>query len=172
MPPLGPKMLNTANRALFWVPSIANIKAPTVAEITAGINLTCRVTAANYVFGITGNATINDPGLCEKIEASAPGLATVGAEMDFFRFKNTPDDIAWTTFDGKEIFGYLVQRIGQIADDEDQETEPVKATDVLQVAAVLTHDQQILSPATAGYEKFKQVFSPQAYEQRAVVAGP
>ncbi|MET4095113.1 hypothetical protein [Arthrobacter sp. UYCu712] len=166
----GPKMLNTANRGLFWVPSIANIKAPTVAEIAAGKNITCLITAANYNFGITGNASITDPAACDKIDATSPGIATVVAEVDFFRFKNTVDDVGWTTFNGKNIYGFLVQRIGQIEDDEDQEIVPVAAGDELQVAAVLTHDQQILSPSTAGYEKFKQVFSPQKYEQRAVAS--
>lgn len=166
----GPKMLNTANRGLFWVPTIANIKAPTVAEVTAGKNITCLITAANYNFGITGNNEIKDPAMCDKIDAGVPGIATVVAEADFFRYKNTVDDVGWTTFNGKNIFGYLVQRIGQIELGEDQETVPVKVGDELQVAAVLTHDQQVLSPSTAGYEKFKQVFSPQKYEQRAVVA--
>ncbi|KQR02481.1 hypothetical protein ASF72_10630 [Arthrobacter sp. Leaf141] len=162
-------MLNTANRALWWVPSIANLNAIKKTEVDAGINITCRVTAANFQFGITGNASITDPGLCAQIETSAPGLATVAAEMDFFRFKNDVDDVAWTTFDGKDISGYLVQRIGQIGDDEDQENTPVKVGDELQAGEFLTHDQQILSPATAGYEKFKQVFAPQAYVQRSIV---
>ena len=166
----GPKMLNTANRGLFWVPTIANLKAPTVAEVTAGINITCLITAANYSFGITGNAEIKDPAMCDKIDASDPGIATVVAEADFFRFKNAIDDTGWSTFTGKDIYGFLVERTGQIADGEDQETAPVKAADEVKVAAVITHDPQTLSPSTAGYEKFKQVFSPQNYEARAVVA--
>ena len=166
----GPKMLNRANRALFWVPTIVNIKAPTVAEVTAGKNVTCQITRANYVFGITGNDVISDPGMCDTIDATTPDLAQVAAETDFFRFKNEVDDTAWTTFNGANIHGYLVQRIGQIADGADQATTAVAAGDEVQVMEVLTHDQQILSPATAGYEKFKQVFSPQKYEQRAVVA--
>lgn len=166
----GPKMLNTANRGLFWVPTIANIKQPLVTEVTAGKNITPLITKANYVFGITGNNTISDPAMDDRIEATVPDIAQVAAEMDFFRFKNEADDVGWTTFNGRNVFGYLVQRIGQIADDEDQGEESVKVGDELQVMAVLTHDQQILSPATAGYEKFKQVFSPQKYEQRAIAA--
>lgn len=169
----GPKMLNTANRGLFWVPTIANIKAPKITEIAAGINITSLVTKANYAFGITGNALISDPASNDSFEASVPGMATVVAEMDFFRFKAALDDVGWTTFTGKGIHGYLVERMGQILDTEDQGVAAVKVGDELQIAEVITHDPQSLTPATAGYEKFKQVFSPQKYEPRAVsVAGP
>lgn len=166
----GPRMLNTANRGLFWVPVIADLKAPTAAEINAGVNLTCRVTVANYQFGVTGNSRITDAAACDKIESDVPGRATVEARFDMFRFKNEVDDVAWTTFDGANIFGHLVERLAQIEDDEDQETAPVKAGDVVTVAAVLTHDQIPMAPSTEGYEKFGQPFSIQGFKARALVA--
>lgn len=169
----GPKMLNTANRGLWFVPLIADITLPKASEINAGINLTPLVTVANYQFGVTGNAVIADPALRDKIESDVPGLAKAEAKFDMFRFKNALDDIAWTTFDGANIFGYLVERVGQIEEGEDQDLVPVKAADVLTIAAVLTHDQIPQSPASAGYEKFTQPFSIQDFKPRvAVVAGP
>lgn len=172
MAPLGPKMLNTANRALWWVPVIANIHAPTVTEVAAGKNLTCLVTAADFSLGVTGNEEIKDPAFCDKLDAGIPGRATIEAAMNFFRFKNALDDTAWTTFDGAGLSGYLVQRIGQIEDGEAQEDVPVKAADEVQVYEAITWDQQILSPASAGYEKFRQPFSVQKAEERAKVAAP
>lgn len=168
MAPQGPKMLNTANRRLVWVPTIADIKAPTVLEVNAGILLSCLVTRANYQFGITGNEEIKDAADCAKFDSSVPGIATVEAAMDFFRFRNAPDDIAWTTFDGANIAGYLVERTGQIEDGEDQNVVEIATGDELKVASVLTYDQQTIAPSTAGYEKFHQIFGVQEYEPRAV----
>src|SRR4051794_22429519 len=110
MAQLGPKMLNTANRRLDWVPTISDPNSATPTELNAGVNLTCRVTVANYQFGITGNETITDPAPCDDIEAGVPGRATVEAGFDMFRFKETGDDIAWTTFTEKGVPGYLVER--------------------------------------------------------------
>lgn len=170
MAQLGPKMLNTANRRLDWVPTIADPSNPTPTELNAGVNLTCRVTVANYQFGITGNESITDPAPCDDIEAGVPGRATVEAGFDMFRFKDTADDIAWTTFTEKGLPGYLVERIGQFPEGVRVEDAPYKAADVVQILDALTFDPVPQSPATAGYEKFRQTFAPQRHWPRAVVA--
>lgn len=169
---LGPKMLNTANRRLDWVPTIADISKPTPAELNAGVNLTCRVTLANYQFGVTGTNIITDPSPCDTIEAGAPGIDTFEAKFDMFRFKYTVDDIAWTTFTGKDLPGFLVERIGQAPEGVKPEDAPYKATDEVAVMQGLTLSPVPMSPATAGYEKFTQGFAPQAFEPRAKVTGP
>lgn len=165
----GPKMLNTANTALWAVPVIADIKNPTVAEINAGTNITCLITAANYQFGITGNAVISDPELCSKIDTSVPGIATAEVAFDAFRFKDLVDDVLWGMLDGAGIATHFVERRGQILDTEDQETAPAKAGDVVSVASVITHDQIPQSPATVGYEKYRQPTSIQGFNARSVV---
>lgn len=168
----GPKMLNTANRRLDWVPTIADINSPTAAELNAGVNLTCRVTVANYQFGITGTNIITDPTPCDTIEAGAPGMDTFEAGFDMFRFKDTADDLAWTTFTGKDLPGFLVERIAQAPEGVNPEDAPYKAADEVSVMQGLTLSPVPQSPSTAGYEKFRQGFAPQAFNARAVVAGP
>lgn len=165
----GPKMLNTANRKLAWVTTIANPNAPTVVELTAGKDITCLITRADYAFGITGNEQITDPAMCDDIESGVPGNATVEAAMNFFRFKESADDTAWSTFTGAGIYGYLVERVGQIDEGDRQEDEPFATGDEVQVLYAITNDPQVQSPATAGFEKFRQVFSPQRHYPRAVV---
>src|SRR4051794_26755888 len=135
----GPKLLNTANRKLLWVPTIADILKPTAPECNAGLDITLLVTVADYQFGITGNEQISDPALGDEIAAGVPGIATVEAAMNFFRFKDTADDIAHTTFTGKGLQGYLVERVGQIEDGERQEEVPIKAADEVQVLKALTN---------------------------------
>lgn len=168
----GPKMLNTANRRLDWVPTIADYKNPTAAELNAGVQLTCHVTTANYSFGVTGTNIVVDQSLCDDIEAGAPGIDTVEAAFDMFRYKGTADDVAWTTFTDKGLPGFLVERIGQIEDGEDPSDVPYAAADEVSVMQVLTLTPRPLSPSTVGYEKFGMSFAPQAFKARAVVAGP
>ncbi|RKS19702.1 hypothetical protein DFO58_2207 [Arthrobacter sp. AG1021] len=166
----GPKMLNTANRKLAWVPTIANPNAPTVAELTAGKDITMLVTRADYQFGVTGNEAIVEPALGDDIDAGVPGNATVEAAMNFYRFRNTADDTAWTTFTQRGLYGYLVERIGQIEDGERQDETPFAAADQVQVLYAITNDPQNQTPANAGFEKFRMTFSPQRHYPRAVVA--
>ena len=170
MPELGPRMLNTANRALWAVPIIADLNNPTAAEINAGTNITCLITAANYQFGITGNSRITDPAACDKIESDVPGRATADVHFDAFRFKNVVDDVLWNLLDGAGIAMNFVERVGQIADGEDQETVPAKASDVVSVASVITHDPIPMSPASEGYEKQTHNTSIQKFIARATVA--
>ncbi|TLK56317.1 hypothetical protein [Glutamicibacter sp. V16R2B1] len=167
---LGPKMLNTANRRLDWVPTIADITKPTPEELNAGVNLTCRVTVANYQFGVTGTNIITDPSPCDTIEAGAPGMDTFEAGFDMFRFKEEADDVAWTTFTRKGLPGYLVERIGQVEEGQKAEDAPYKAGDEVAVMEGLTLSPRPMSLDNAGYEKFRQEFAPQSFAPRAVVA--
>jgi hypothetical protein len=170
---MGQKMLTDANRRLIFVPDLANYHSPTVAELTGVgvLELSCNVTAANYALGSTGDDAINDPAACASSNSTVPGRTNYEAAFDMFRWKDAADDKAWTTFTGKGIEGYLVERIGQIADGEKAHEVPFAAADEVRVFHVLTGTPQVLSPSGAGYEKFKVNFSVQDnVDERAVVA--
>ena len=168
----GPKMLTDDNLRLAWVPVIADYHAPTVTELTAGIDLSCLITAANYSLGATGDDAISDPAMCDSSNSSVPGRTTFEAVMDFFRFNEAADDVAWTTFTGKGIHGYLVERLGHDTGTKAHEVAWA-AGDEVSVYEVISNTPQKQSPATAGYVKFKIQFSPQSnIDERAVVAAP
>ncbi|WGM21864.1 hypothetical protein QEH68_06735 [Paenarthrobacter sp. OM7] len=171
MAQLGPKMLTDANRRLWWVPSIANYHAPKISEVTAGKDISQLITAADYALGATSDDSINDPAWTASSNSTAPGRTNYEAAMNFFRFKNAIDDTAWTTFTGKNIGGFLVERIGQIEEGEKAHEVALAAADEVRVFQVLTNTPQVLSPSGAGYEKFRQVFSVQdLVDERAIVA--
>lgn len=173
---LGPKMLTDANRKLVWVPSLADYHAPKVAELSAAtvLELSCLITADNFGLGATGDAEINVPAFCASGNSTAPGRTNYTAEMNFFRFLTAADDKAWDTFTRKNIHGFLVMRIGQIADGQKSQEVPFKPSDKVQVYEAITGTPQILTPpANGGYELFKQMFHVQdQVDERAVVAGP
>jgi hypothetical protein len=169
---MGQKMLTDANRRLIFVPSIANYHAPVLASLTGVgvIELSCNVTAANYALGSTGDDAINDPAACASSNSTVPGRTNYEAAFDFFRWKDALDDKAWTTFTAKGIHGYLVERIGQIADGEKAHEVPFATGDEVRVFEIITGTPQVLSPSGAGYEKFKINFSVQdQVDERAVV---
>jgi hypothetical protein len=168
----GQKMLTDANRRLVFVPTLADYHSPKVAELTGVgvIELSCNVTAANYALGSTGDDAINDPAACASSNSTVPGRTNYEAAFDFFRWKDALDDKAWTTFTKKNIHGYLVERIGQIADDEKAHEVPFAADDEVRVFEILTGTPQVLSPSGAGFEKFKINFSVQDnVDERAVL---
>ena len=170
---MGQKMLTDANRRLVFVPTLADYHAPKVSELTGVgvIELSCNITAANFALGATGDDAISDPALCASSNSTVPGRTNYEASVDAFRWKDKLDDKVWTTFTAKGLGGYLVQRIGQIEEGEKAHEVPFKASDEVQVYAVITGTPQILSPADAGYEKVKIPFSVQdKVDERAIVA--
>ncbi|MFF5791133.1 hypothetical protein ACFY5D_03700 [Paeniglutamicibacter sp. NPDC012692] len=167
------KMLTDGNRNLAFVPTLANYHAPKLSELTgAGVlNLSCLITLADFQLGATGNAEINDPGYCATLEVKAPGLPTYEGASTFFRWKDTVDDKGWTTFTHAGIAGYLVERIGQIAEGEKAHEVPFKVGDEVRVFQVLTGTPRVLSPQTASYEKFGMTwYIQEETDERAVVA--
>lgn len=170
---MGQKMLTDANRHAVFVTDLADYRAPKVSELTGvgAVVLSCNVTAANFVLGATGDDAISDPALCASSNSSTPGRTNYEAVMDFFRWKDAIDDIPWETFTSKGIHGYIVSRIGQQPEGTKAHEHPFTAADEVQVYEVLTNTPQILSPADAGYEKFKMNFSVQDnVDERAIVA--
>lgn len=166
-----PKMLSDGNHKLTWVPDggIANVAAPTVAELSAGgvLELSCLVTANDFALGPTGDNEINDPALCSESNSTAPGRTNYEGAMNFFRWIPAGEDDAWNTFTGKGIAGYLVHRIGK------HHTASYAATDEVQVFGVITGTPSPVAPAAdGGYEKFRQMFHVQGEEVdlRAAVA--
>lgn len=165
------KMLNQDNRLLLWVPDggIADISAPTLAELTdpGVVDISCLVTKANFALGATGDEVIDDPALCAPGQAPAPGNTTYEAGMDFFRWTTTLEDVAWTTFTGKGIPGFLVYRIGK------PHLTALAANDPVAVYGSITGTPRNLAPTTqSAWEKFRQEFMVQSelVDERAVVA--
>jgi hypothetical protein len=170
---MGQKMLTDANRRLVFVPTLANYHGPVLAALTGVgvVELSCNVTAANYALGSTGDDAINDPAACASSNSTVPGRTNYEAAFDMFRWKDELDDKAWTTFTAKGLHGYLVERIGQIADGEKAHEVPFATGDEVRVFEVLTGTPQVLSPSGAGFEKFKVNFSVQDnVDERAIVA--
>lgn len=166
-----PKMLTDAAYKIVWVPTLADPAAPTAVEANGGLDISCLVTAANFQLGATGDDAISDPALCATSNSSVPGRTNHEGAMDFFRWTTEAEDEAWTTFTGKGLHGYLIQRIGQVPEGTKAHTVPFASGDEVQVYEAITNTPQNLTPGEAGYVKFRQIFSIQdEVHERAVIA--
>lgn len=97
----------TGRIAVYWVPSIASLAAPTVAEITAGVNLTPYMLRDGLKTPSTGN-TIDAADAATRFNSTAPG--TYGGDAGSYkghRDSKSTTDLAWTTL-VKDAAGFLV----------------------------------------------------------------
>lgn len=103
-------MLTDGNIKVSFVPTIADVEAPTATELNAGTDLSCLITADGLDVSVD-EETISIPKLCDTTNAEAPGRATYGVDMTFVRKTVEAEDKAWTTM-LRGTQGYLVFRYG------------------------------------------------------------
>lgn len=112
-----------------WVPTITNVAAPTVAQLTAGTDITELLTKDGLNISLTQN-TVDNTSLAETFDSqlvgSWGGSITLTAKRD-----NDGTDAAWNLFTHGET-GYLVVRRGAAYDgafaaDDDVEVYPAQS---------------------------------------------
>lgn len=103
-------MLADGYTKVTYVPTIADISAPTVSELTAGTDLECLITGGGFAPTVNEEA-VSVPKLCETITAEAPGRATHQIQLTMVRKDNSSEDVGWTTL-LRNTEGYLVVRYG------------------------------------------------------------
>jgi len=97
----------TGNISVRYVPTIADISAPTVAEITAGVNLSHHMTRDGLKTPFTGN-TIDASDAGSQFNSTAPGTYGGDAlEYTGHRDSKAATDLAWTTLEFG-VTGFLV----------------------------------------------------------------
>lgn len=83
----------------------ADPEAPTVAELTAGIDASCRIAKTPYTLGPTTSETVNDPELCTDVNATVYGASNYEGQIAPFRyFDDTTKQVDVT---GDEVYQAL-----------------------------------------------------------------
>lgn len=141
----------------FLATKPTNPAAMTVAQATAGIDLSCAIVAADFRLSPTDSDRIDDKALCDEGNVRAIGASNYEANMSFFRWlttggaSETVNDVAFTTFTGKGVAGYFAKRWGP------KSTVAWAAGDVYDLYEV-TADNPQDPQDLAGYVKFRQPF--------------
>lgn len=120
----GEQKMLPPNITVTWVPAelgIADIDAPTAAELNAGTNITCAITSADYTLGWTERDTDDAKSLCDNSNTATPIYKNYEGDLTFFRDQNRTNvesayNIAYELFKTPLQYGYLVERVGKPAD--------------------------------------------------------
>ena len=96
---------------LGFLPAVADVAAPTAAEITAGKDLTSYLISLN---ASTQGNTVPTPDLSTLFETSIPGTVQASLTGDFYRddAAGATGDLAWKTLPRKTKGFFVVQRFG------------------------------------------------------------
>lgn len=129
---------------MWWVPTITVLTAPTVAQISAGVNYSTFIP----VDGVNLSGTRNNASqamLGDAFVTEEPGTWGTGLEITFVR--DPAADTPWTFFaGGYKTAGFVVlRRSGTGAPGVGNKVE---------VYPVTTHEPQMLASAENEYQKF------------------
>jgi hypothetical protein len=98
------RFMRKGTTRIYWVPTIVNLTAPTVAEITAGTELTAQMAEVN---GFTfANKPIDTPDMGNSFVSKIPGEDTV--DTSSFRFYEDKSSNPIRTVLAKGATGYIV----------------------------------------------------------------
>lgn len=90
----------------------ANPGAPTAAELSAGIDISCNILASDFTFGATDSDKVAEKALCTVGNANALGPSNYQAGVTFFRYFDTttknPDLTADAGFQAVKVKGTTV----------------------------------------------------------------
>src|SRR5690606_23432340 len=156
---------------LTWVPGedgIADITAPTVDELEAGVDLTCQM-LTTYEVRPDASDTTNERAVCETANVETPTIANYMGRMELFRDWDATTE-QWTTEDvlsalAYKDVGYFVRRLGLPAG------EAYAAGQQVEVYKFMIDKPQPQGGTGSGYLKATVPLLQQgAYELAAVVA--
>lgn len=149
----------------------ANPEAPTVAELTAGVDASCRVAKTGYSLGATTSETINDPELCVDVNSTVYGASNFAGNFAVFRYYD--EETGQVDVEGDEVYQALKTKGSEVwlveRETAKKSTDPWAAGDEVSVYRVLLDNPQKSSDRT-GYIKSTIVPAIQEGYTDAVVA--
>lgn len=112
------KVFPARNVSYWWVPisGIADINAPTPAEINAGVNISRSVAADSTSVTATDSTDIDDRAITDAGNAVEAGFAQYEAALNLFRPSdpndmNDPFAVTYNLFRTQRVPGYIVKRL-------------------------------------------------------------
>lgn len=103
-------LISDGKTRVAWAATIANINAPTVAELTAAADYTQRITPDGLKLE-PSTASVDTSSLASTFDTNTVGRISFDSEVTFKRGDTTQDDAPFTTLK-YGVAGYLVIRRG------------------------------------------------------------
>ena len=110
----------------------ADVLAPTIIELTAGVDLSLRVLFSDFKLSATGSETVNEPALGEGGNSPALGKSNFEGSLTVFRFLDEAgkaielEDVAWDIFKEKASEVHLYKRVGPMFSGAFTAAEPLE----------------------------------------------
>jgi hypothetical protein len=101
-------VINDGKTRVYWVTTISNISAPTVAELNAGLDFTERITPDGLAIPAE-TADVDNSSLASTFTTNRAGRRSFSPEVTFKRGDNPTDDLPWSTLT-YQTMGYLAVR--------------------------------------------------------------
>lgn len=151
----------------------ADMKAPTLTELAAGKDISCRITKADYRLSATGSETVDGTALCDEATVNVFGASNFEGTITPFRYFNpakpgqhdTEGDFAFQALKEKGVTLWLVER-----NTGKKHDEAMEAGDEVSVFEVIPDNWQAASDA-GGFQRRVVPLSIVKAELNAVV-GP
>lgn len=135
------KLASEGNVKVHYLPAVANKNAPTVAEITAGTNLTPFLPTTGVGADWTQNNT-STPMLDESFTTESVGTESASVALTFLRHELDADDDAWNLFvRGTNAF-LLISRKGAPGVGDKVEIYPIQCHRPVPLPPASNEDQQ------------------------------
>src|SRR5690349_22374201 len=101
-------LINDGMTKVVWTPTIANINAPTVAELNAGADYTQRITPDGLKLD-PSTADVDTSSLASTFDTKTVGRVGFDVELTFKRGDTGPEDLPYTTLK-YGVSGFLAVR--------------------------------------------------------------
>lgn len=119
----------------------ADPENPTVTELAAGIDLSCKVVASDFTFGPTDSETVSEPALCDEGNAESLGRSNYEAALSIWREyleAGGADPAADAAFQAVKEKGATLWLYSRLTDKK--ATDPWAAGDEIYFGAEVTND--------------------------------
>lgn len=150
----------------------ANPAAPTAAELTAGVDISCAIMASDFAFGPTDSDKVQEKALCTTNNAQAIGAGNYQAAMTLFRYfdattKNADAtaDAAFAAVKNKGTTLWVYAR-----ETAKLSTDPIAAADEIYLGAEVVTDTPQTPSERGGFIKRRSVMEVQKAWDNIVVA--
>lgn len=143
-----PRIVDLGVTKYAWVPTIGDVNAPTVTELTAGKDISQYVVTSTTV-GPAASDTVNERAITDTANVVVPTIGNYEGNLVLFRdyANGTPStDDALTTFKSGDV-GYLVRRVGKAYD------VAFAASDQVEVYKFMVDQPQVQGGTGEGYLK-------------------
>lgn len=137
----------------------ANPEAVTLAEATAGIDASCRISAADSRISAAASATFSDPAICDEIAVTEFGQSNFEGNIAPFRYFDAQGQPETGTADaeiGDEVYQALKERDTELyillRETSKRSREALAAGDEYELYQVVTDNPQRPS-SREGYQK-------------------